>query len=148
MPQPRPNFLIELKTTVKSIQPKSTERLEQVGIINEVPTDQTNQAMHLKGLFVTPNRTTTTYVPKQIQKPLGFYKKPCKRCRSMRTTKFGKVINVYQRCDSCEELLGIPSTIVMERIAKVCNQINLSLFFSLRSLVIPLHNALRLPPCC
>jgi HNH endonuclease len=93
---------------VKAIHPKSTERSEQVGIINAVPKDQTNQVVYLKGLFVTRNKTNT-FVPIQIQKPLGFYKISCKRCRSTRTTKSGIVVNVYQRCNSCDKVLGVPS---------------------------------------
>jgi hypothetical protein len=89
------------------------ERLEHTDIIKKAPSDQTP---HLKGLFITGNRTAP-YIAKGIpepidldKNPIGFYKKVCKRCRSMRTTKSGKLINVYQRCDSCEKLLGVPST--------------------------------------
>jgi hypothetical protein len=107
MPQPRPNFFhLELKTTLKSIQPKSTERLEQVSITNRVPTNQTYQAPHLKGLFVTGSRT---YLHEDPPKPLGYYEISCKCCKSMRTTKCGKLINVYQRCVSCHKLLDVPS---------------------------------------
>jgi 5-methylcytosine-specific restriction endonuclease McrA len=96
------------QTTVKSIQPQSTEGSEQLGIINMVPKNQTNQVLHLKGLFV-PRTRTTSYVPEQIPKPCGFYMKPCKRCQSMNTTKSGKLVSIYQRCDSCEQRLDIPS---------------------------------------
>ena len=99
-------FHLELITIVKSIQPKSTEKLEQVSIINRVPTNQTYQRPHLKGLFVTGGRA---YLHKNPPKPLGYHKISCKRCKSMRTTKCGKLINVYQRCVSCHNLLGVPS---------------------------------------
>lgn len=88
-----------------SIQPKSNKRLEQVG---KVSTDQTNQVLHLKGLFVSQNRTNP-HIPDRYHKYPGFYKKPCKRCGSVLTTKHGKLLNKYQRCDSCEQLLNIPS---------------------------------------
>jgi len=91
---------------LKSIQSKSTERLEQVSITNRVPTNQAYQAPHLKGLFVTGSRT---YLHENPPKPLGYYEISCKRCKSMRTTKCGKLINVYQRCVSCHKLLGVPS---------------------------------------
>lgn len=91
---------------MKSIQPKSTEKLEQVSIINRVHTNQTYQEPHLKGLFVTGGRA---YLHEDPPKPLGYYKISCKRCKSMRTTKCGKLINVYQRCVSCDKLLGVPS---------------------------------------
>jgi HNH endonuclease len=87
-------------------KPKSSERLEQVSITNTVPANQTYQTPHLKGLFVTSSRT---YLHEDPPKPLGYYEISCKRCKSMRTTKCGKLINVYQRCVSCHKLLGIPS---------------------------------------
>ena len=93
---------------MKSIHSKSNSRSEQIGIINKVPIDQTNQIVHLKGLFVSRNGTTTYYVAEKIHKPPGFYNKPCKRCGSTNTTKWGKLFNKYQRCDSCEQILGIP----------------------------------------
>lgn len=97
---------MELKTALKSIESKSTERLEQLSITNRTPANQTSQVLHTKGPFVTGGRT---FLHEEPPKPLGFYRIPCKRCRSMRTTKCGKLINVYQRCDSCDKLLSIPS---------------------------------------
>jgi hypothetical protein len=68
MPQPWLDFFhLELKTTLKSIQSKSTERLEQVSITSRVPTNQAYQAPHLKGLFVTGGRT---YLHEDPPKPL------------------------------------------------------------------------------
>lgn len=99
-------FHLELKTTLKSIQSKSTERLEEISMTNRAPSNQTYQVLHSKGLSVTGGRT---YLHEEPPKPLGFYKIPCKRCRSMRTTKCGKLINVYQRCGSCNKSLGIPT---------------------------------------
>jgi hypothetical protein len=75
----------DLKRALKPIHLKSTEHIKQMGIINKVPANQSIQSLHSKDLFVTGNS------------------------QSMRKNKFGK-LNLYQRCTSCDNLLGIPAT--------------------------------------
>lgn len=57
------------------------------------------------------NPPTSPHILEKYHKPPGFYKKPCKRCRSINTTKHGKLFNKYQRCDLCDQLLEIPSNV-------------------------------------